>query len=105
MISMFSKPAEAFSLNADGTPSSRQGTPKRLQDIINEKRPTFQKVRPQMTIEMVANNVMTEEEAKATEIAESTENYFARNQHWCEQNAELHRQLVLHCRKGALEVI
>ena len=63
MISMFSKPAEWFPLNADGTPS-RQGTPKRLQDIINEKRPTFQKVRPQVTIEMVANNVMTEDEAE-----------------------------------------
>ena len=80
MISMFSGPAGAFQLNADGTPS-RQGTPKRLQDIINEKRPTFQKVRPQVTIEMVANNVMTEEEAKATEMPESTASYFARNQH------------------------
>ena len=104
MISMFSKPAEAFPLNADGSPS-RQGTPKRLHDIITEKRPTFQKVRTEATSEMVANGMMSEEEAKETEIPESTEDYFARNQHWCEQNAELHRQLVLHCRKEALEVI
>ena len=95
MTSMFSKPAEAFPLNADGSPS-RQGTPKRLHDIITEKRPTFQKVRTEATSEMVANDMMTEEEAKDTEIPESTESYFARNQHWCEQNAALHRQLVLH---------